>query len=90
MINWIKKNIGWVGPTAFLVAALFAWSSGVFGFFVAIEAKPVAKEVAEEEVEIHELRMEPRLQAIEIQQEALVGQNEEALKILRKLDPDGE
>jgi EAL domain-containing protein (putative c-di-GMP-specific phosphodiesterase class I) len=88
MVDWIRKNIGWIGPTAFLIAAIAVWSSGIFGFFVEIEARPVAQEVAEEEVVIHELRMEPRWVAIEIKQEALVQQNEEALKILRKLDPD--
>jgi hypothetical protein len=88
MVYWIKNNIGWIGPTAFLLAAVAVWSSGIFGFFVEIEARPVAQEAAEEEVVIHELRMEPRWIAIEMKQEALVEQNEEALKILRKLDPD--
>jgi hypothetical protein len=89
-MNWMRKNIVWLGPSVFLLAAILAWGSGAFGFFVAIEAKPVAKEVAEEEVKIHELRMEPRLQAIEMQQKTMTKQSNEALKILRKLDPDGE
>lgn len=89
-MNWLKSNINWFGPSIFLLVAVIVWASGAFGFLVEIEAKPVAKEVAEEEILIHELRVEPRLQAIEIQQKALADQSDEALQILRKLDPDGE
>ena len=89
-MKWLKNNIGWFGPAVFLVVALLGWSSGVFGFFVAIEAKPIAKEAAEEQIKTHELRMEPRWQAIEMRQETLEEQSTESLEILRKLDPDNE
>ena len=55
-----------MAASGFAVAViLIGWLSGAFGFFLEMETKPIAKEAAEEAVQIHELKMEPRLQSIE-------------------------
>jgi len=52
------------------------------------EKKPEMIKVIETSVKTHELKMEPRWQAIEMRQETLEEQSTESLEILRKLDPD--
>jgi hypothetical protein len=92
-MEWLKKNIGWAGPSIFIVAALLTWATGLFGFMVEIEAEPIAKEVATAEVQIHELKVEPRLQAIEYQvteqrkvNEAQLEVQQKTLEVLEKIE----
>lgn len=65
-MNWIKENSGWVVSALGTLVIVIGFISGAFGQFVATEAEPIAKEVVATEVEVHELRVEPRLQAIEL------------------------
>jgi hypothetical protein len=85
-MKWIKSNVGWFTSMLAAFVILVGWLSGAFGYVVATEAKPAIKE----EIRIHTLEVEPRFQALEMKQEAIVEQNEEALTILRKLDPDND
>ena len=65
-MKWVKENSGWVVSALGTLIIVLGFISGSFGQFVATEAEPVAKEVVESELKTHELKVEPRLQAIEM------------------------
>jgi hypothetical protein len=82
-MKWLKGNAGWLASLCAVAMILIGWLSGAFGYVVATEAKPVAKEVVEQEMQFHELKMEPRLQAIEMSGS---HNSQEIGKMQKKLD----
>lgn len=82
-MKWMKENTGWIASLVGIVILLFGWLSGTFGEMVETKAAPVAHSVAQEEIRIHNLTVEPRMQAVET---LASGNKQKLTDIEQKLD----
>jgi len=76
--------MGWSASAIAVAVIIVGWMSGAFGAWVERRTEPMVKEVVVEEIIIHELRMEPRLQAIEHSTSESVDVQKAILEELKK------
>ena len=71
-MKWIKQNIGWLATLISVILLVIGQTTGLFSFMLESGARsvyekkaPCVEKMVDDKIQVHELKMEPRLQAIE-------------------------